>query len=350
MLNDAVDAVNSPERGGWIDELPDGLLVCTLEGVIAVANERLAEMSGYSSTELVGMAVEDLVPRASRGHHPELRRAFVAAGATRPMGPGVQLTLLRHDDSELPVEISLAPLEGQRGVVAIIRDVTARLRAEALVRNASDLLTVADERERIARDLHDTVLQRLFGLGLELQAAAIRAPGDLAERIETSVDEIDRIIREIRTAVFTLGSAGRTGSLGQELSAVTVQAKRVLGFAPRLRMDGPVETATTPEIRVELLASMREALTNIARHANATEAEVELRATDVLSMRVLDNGRGVSISGTATEGNGLRNMAERARLLGGGCTIARRADRGSELHWWVPLPGEAQSTAPAALT
>ena len=348
VLNDAVDAVNSPERGGWIDELPDGLLVCTLEGVIAVANERLAEMSGYTSAELVGMTVEDLVPRASRDHHPDLRRAFVAAGATRPMGPGVQLTLLRHDLSELPVEISLAPLEGQRGVVAIIRDVTARLRAEALVRNASDLLTVADERERIARDLHDTVLQRLFGLGLELQAAAIRAPADLAERIETGVDEIDRIIREIRTAVFTLGSAGRTGSLGQELSAVTVQAKRVLGFAPRLRMDGPVETATTPEIRVELLASMREALTNIARHANATEAEVELCATDVLSMRVLDNGRGVSTTVGVSEGNGLRNMAERARLLGGGCTIARRADRGSELHWWVPLPDEGQPASPAA--
>ena len=348
MLNDAIATVNSPDGASWIDELPDGLLICTVEGSIAVANARLADMTGYTLSELVGMAVEDLVPAASRQRHPHLRQGFIAAGATRPMGPGVQLTMQRRDGSELPVEISLAPLDDDRGVVAIVRDVTARLRSEALLRTTSDLLTVADERERIARDLHDTVLQRLFGLGLELQAAAIRAPADLAERIEHSVDEIDRIIREIRTAVFTLGSAGRTGSLGQELSAVTVQAKRVLGFAPRLRMDGPVESATTPEMRVELLASMREALTNVARHANATEAEVELRATDMLSMRVLDNGRGVSAADAISEGNGLRNMAERARLLGGGCTISRRPERGSELHWWVPLPADGAEPSPGS--
>lgn len=346
VIDDALEAISTPDGAGWVDELPDGLLVCTVDGTITFANSRLADMTGYSRTELVGLLVEQLVPVASRERHPALRSAFVAAGATRSMGPGMQLTLQRSDGSELPVEISLSPLDDARGVIAILRDVTTRLRAEALVRTTTDLLTVADERERIARDLHDTVLQRLFGLGLELQATAIRAPADLAERIETSVDEIDRIIREIRTAVFTLGSAGRSGSLGQELSAVTVQAKRVLGFAPRLRLDGPVETAISPEIRVELLASMREALTNIARHANATEAEIELQAGDLLSMRVLDNGRGVSESHAVSEGNGLRNMAERARLLGGGCSIARRSDRGSELHWWVPLPEDGSGESP----
>jgi PAS domain S-box-containing protein len=305
-----------------------------------LANARLADMARYAVGDLVGSSVERLVPPASRDRHPALRATFVGAGATRPMGPGVHLTMLRADGTEVPVEISLSPLEGHQGAIAVVRDVSERLQAEALLRTTSDLLTLADERERIARDLHDTVLQRLFGLGLELQAMAIRAPGDLANRIEAGVDEIDRIIREIRTAVFTLGSASRTGSLGQELNALTLQAKRVLGFAPRLRLDGPVESSITPEIRVELLASMREALTNIARHAHATEAEVELSASDVLTMRVLDNGRGIAVDPHSVAGNGLRNMAERARLLGGGCTIAARHDRGTELHWWVPLPAE----------
>ena len=338
MPNDSLTALVASGGSRWIDLLPDGVLVCDLDGVIVVANSRLAAMSGHTIEELLGTSVETLVPAASRNRHPALRATFVGAGATRPMGPGVHLTMLRADGTELPVEISLSPLDGGQGAIAVVRDVTERLQAEALLRTTSDLLTLADERERIARDLHDTVLQRLFGLGLELQAMAIRAPADLSERIESGVDEIDRIIREIRTAVFTLGSAARTGSLGQELNALTLQAKRELGFTPRLRLDGPVESSITPEIRVELLASMREALTNIARHANATDAEVELSAADVLSMRVLDNGKGIGPGVDTVSGNGLRNMAERARLLGGACTISPRPERGSELHWWVPLP------------
>ena len=103
-------------------------------------------------------------------------------------------------------------------------------------------------------------------------------------------------------------------------------------------MDGPVENAITPEIRVELLASLREALTNVARHANATEAEIELQAHDVLVLRVLDNGRNPPADFDMSSGNGLRNMAERARLLGGDSKISpRSAGRGCELHWWVPL-------------
>ncbi len=326
------------EFATWINELPDGLILVHSDGIIRLVNERFIAMSGYTAAELVGSNVDTLVPSRWRDRHEVLREQFVDANQARSMAPGEQLTLRRKDDSEVPVEISLSPLRTghPQGVVAIVRDVTERLRAEAVLHNTSELLTLAGERERIARDLHDTVLQRLFGLGLELQATAIRSPA-VSERIEHAVDEIDLIIREIRTAVFTLGSAGREGSLGQELSTVTAQAKRVLGYSPRVRMDGPVETATTPEIRTELLASLREALTNVARHANATEAEIELVATDILVLRVLDNGRGMSAEFDTNSGNGLRNMAERAKLLGGGCSLVPRPERGAELRWWVPL-------------
>jgi signal transduction histidine kinase len=260
------------------------------------------------------------------------------------MGPGLELRLVRRDGTLLPVEISLAPISiGEAGtvspgVVAIVRDVSERLRAAQTLRTAQDLLTLAQERERIARDLHDTVLQRLFGLGMELQATAMRAEQGVGERLERAVDEIDRIIREIRTAVFTLGSAGREGSLGQELGTVVAQSARVLGWTPRLRMDGPVESSITPEIRVELMASLREALGNVARHAHGTEAEVEITADDRIVMRVLDNGRGVPADVDVTAGNGLRNMAERARSLGGDCAVGPRPERGTELRWWVPIP------------
>ncbi len=344
ILDDVATDVPRPATPGfenWIDDLPDGLVVSRPDGTIRVVNAQLAAMSGYDKCELIGANIDMLVPNRSRDRHAALRHGFVEADRARPMGPGMQLSLQRKDGSELPVEISLSPLTmpDHRGVVAIVRDVTERLRAESVLRTTSELLTLAGERERIARDLHDTVLQRLFGLGLELQATSIRAQNDaITDRIEHAVDEIDLIIREIRTAVFTFGSAGRDGSLGQELSTVTAQAKRVLGYSPRVRMDGPVETATTPEIRTELMASLREALTNVARHAGASEAEIELVATDVLTLRVLDNGRGVPDGFDTAGGNGVRNMAERARLLGGGCSLGPRAEKaGSELCWWVPL-------------
>ena len=324
----------------WIDELPDGLLICARDGRITVVNGCLAQMAGYGREELIGQPLEVLVPHQHRAAHPAHRREFVEANVTRPMGVGMELRLLRKDSVEIPVEISLAPVPGERGggVIAIVRDVSERIRAEQALRTTGELLALAHERERIARDLHDTVLQRLFGLGLELQALAINAGDGLSGRVEDAVDEIDLIIREIRTAVFTLGAAGRSGSLGQELSTVVSQAKRVLGYTPRLRLDGPVETATTTEIQVELLASLREALTNVGRHAHATETEIEVEAGDIVVLRVLDNGKGVPESFDVTSGNGLRNMAERARLLGGGCTVSPRAEQGTELRWWVPLP------------
>ncbi len=327
---------------GWIDDLPDGLLACTGDGTITAANLRLADMVGCPRIQLIGSSVDRLVPGASRGHHPALREGFLTAEATRPMGLGSHLTMLRNDGSELPVEISLSPLTDGRGVVAIVRDVSERLQAESMLRITGDLLTLADERERIARDLHDTVLQRLFGLGLELEATAIRAPADMAGRIGSAVDEIDRIIRELRTAVFTLTSARREGSLGQELTTLTLQAKRILGFSPRLVIEGPVETEITPAVRAELLACMREALTNVGRHAGASEAEIEIHAGEAITMRIIDNGRGISneVANGSNSGNGLRNIATRARLLGGDCSIVQRPKGGTELIWSVPIAAD----------
>jgi len=331
----------------WIDQLPDGVVVCGRDGTISLVNDTFIRMSGYERDELLGMPIDGLVPSKIRHRHVGLRRDFMEEGATRPMGAGLSLHLQRRDDELLPVEISLAPItNGVAGtanaslaVLAIVRDVSERRRAEEALRTTGELLSLASERERIARDLHDTVLQRLFGLGLELQALAMRAQPTVAERVEEAVDEIDLIIREIRTAVFTLGAASRAGSFGQELNTVVSQAKRVLGFSPRLRLDGPVESAISQEIRTELLASLREALANVGRHSGGTEAEIDLTAAEqTLTLRVLDNGKGVPSTFDTASGNGLRNMAERARLLGGDCSLSPRPERGTELLWWVPLP------------
>jgi signal transduction histidine kinase len=221
--------------------------------------------------------------------------------------------------------------------VASVRDVTERLEAERRLRTADDALALADERERIARDLHDTVLQRLFGLGLELQATAMRSDGASAERLESAVDEIDRIIRDIRTSVFTLGASGRQGSFGQELAEVATQAKRILGFAPQLRLDGPVESLITGDVRSELVASLREALGNVARHARARSVAVEIVCDEHVTLRVTDDGVGLPSGGAPNGGNGITNLSTRAERLAGSCSVANREAGGVELVWQVPL-------------
>jgi signal transduction histidine kinase len=200
------------------------------------------------------------------------------------------------------------------------------------------LLALADERDRIARDLHDTVLQRLFGLGLELQALTSRTEPMLAAQLTRAVDELDLIIREIRTTVFTLGSAQREGSFGQELGTVVAQSSRVLGFTPRVRIDGPIEAAMPPAVRTELIASLREMLGNVGRHAGASMAEVVLTLEDDdVHLTVQDNGRGLDAEVKVYEGNGLRNIRERARSLGGECTVGNGPQGGCLVRWHAPL-------------
>ena len=97
MPNDSITALVESAGSRWIDELPDGVLVCDLDGTIVVVNTRMAAMSGYDLGDLVGTSIETLVPAASRGRHPALRATFLDAGAARPMGPGVHLTMLRSD-------------------------------------------------------------------------------------------------------------------------------------------------------------------------------------------------------------------------------------------------------------
>lgn len=318
---------------------PDGLVIADADGHIVYANAAMCQISGFDRDDLIGRSVDDLIPPDLREAHADHRAQFARAPRTRPMGRGLPLKAVRKDGSEFAVEISLSPIESPVGVLTIasVRDITDRLEQSERLRSAAELLALSTERERIARDLHDTVLQRLFGLGLELQALGMRSDPSVSQRVESAVDEIDLIIREIRTSVFTLGSAQRAGSLGAELGDVIAQATRVLGFTPRLRIDGPVESMVSPEIRIELVASLREALGNVARHARATEAVVELAVDDMLVLTVRDNGAGLPPGFEASAGNGLRNLLSRAQLLGGSCSIADAPDGGAVMHWRVPL-------------
>jgi PAS domain S-box-containing protein len=328
-----------------VDRAPDGVLIVDGHGTIRYANESMYRVAACADGSLVGRNVDELVPEGVRARHAGLRESFARRPTQRPMGSGLALSLQREDGSLVPVEISLSPLEhgGDRFVIAAVRDVTERRENQRRLALANEQLALLDERERIGRDLHDVVLQHLYGMGLTVQAIASRAGGDTGGRLEHVVDEIDKVISEVRTIVFTLGTSNSVGNLGQELADVMAQSSRVLGFTPSLRLEGPVESVLSDDIRGELVTTMREGLGNVARHARASEAAVVVQVDDGhVTLTVADNGVGPppASSGGGTAGHGLPSLKARARALGGTCTLEPATPTGAELRWTVPFTAQ----------
>ncbi len=191
------------------------------------------------------------------------------------------------------------------------------------------------DRERIARDLHDIVIQRLFATGLQLQGVAAMTGGSaIADRLDKSVADLDDTIKAIRGTIFELQD--RSGdSLRAAVRKLVKEYVPVLGFTPIVRTSGPVDTAVLPALGSQLLAVLREAVSNVARHALADAAEVDVVvAGDRLELRVADDG--VGLPAEVSE-SGLRNARRRADDLGGTLEVSRVGDRGTVLVWRVPL-------------
>jgi len=201
-------------------------------------------------------------------------------------------------------------------------------------------LALVDERERIARDLHDTVIQRLFGVGLHLQSILPVVPLEEAkERIADAIGELDEVIRQVRTTIFALDiPAPARGGLRSQVLEVCTQASRSLGFDPEVSFRGPVDRSVPSSVVPEVLAALREALANVARHARASRVQVELRAEDHLILTVRDDGIGPPPEPQGRRGRGLGNLANRAAALGGGFSLAHGPEGGAVATWWVPLP------------
>jgi signal transduction histidine kinase len=195
-----------------------------------------------------------------------------------------------------------------------------------------------EDQERIARDLHDTVIQRLFATGLSLQGA-LRLLDDeqAAGRIQTAVDDLDETVKEIRSAIFGLG-ANRDKGDGLRARALDVVNDCVAGatFDPHVVFDGPVDTAPD-DLGVDLLATLREALTNVVRHAGATRVSVSVHHTGTaVVLKVSDDGAGAPGSDVVA-GNGVVNMRERAERRRGTLDLRPASPHGTVLEWTVPL-------------
>jgi signal transduction histidine kinase len=199
-----------------------------------------------------------------------------------------------------------------------------------------EMLAVLEDRDRIARDLHDVVIQRLFATGLQLQSAArLAVRPQVADRISGAVDDLDATIRDIRSAIFELRTPA-TADLRADIRATVDAAAASLGFRPSLTLDGPVDSAVPGELRQDLVAVLREALSNVVKHAHANRVTVHIGVTGTrLSIRVTDDGPATPAG--LDERSGLRNMRDRAERHGGTLTITPTGDTGITIDWTIPL-------------
>jgi len=207
-------------------------------------------------------------------------------------------------------------------------------------RRDAERFAVFEDRDRIARDLHDLVIQRLFATGMQLQGAARligEHPQEADVRVRRAVDDLDGTIRELRSTIYGLQAPhDQPSSLRALLLQVVDAGVEQLGFTPSLRLDGLLDTIVPVEVSEHLLAALRESLSNAARHASATTVEILVAARDgELLLEVTDNGVGLPAEGRRS---GLANLAARAAALGGGLDLSSETGKGTCVRWSVPLP------------
>lgn len=209
------------------------------------------------------------------------------------------------------------------------------LELERARKNREEMSLLAD-RERIGRDLHDHVIQRLFAAGLGLQSTVgLIDRVQARERVAEAIDALDETIREIRNAIFGLSRAAAADQLRAQVTAVAEQARDALGFEPTLTFVGPVDTAVPADVVPHVLAVVREGFANTARHASARSAGARIEAgARKLTVTVHDDGVGL---GSPTRSSGLANLAERAAFYGGTFEAESREQGGTRLVWSIPL-------------
>ncbi|MER7540640.1 GAF domain-containing protein [Streptomyces sp. NPDC097704] len=240
------------------------------------------------------------------------------------------LLLARPVGGQAFTEAEIGPLLGFADQAALALELAAR-------RSDAEQLALLEDRDRIARDLHDLAIQRLFATGMTLQSAARMIPHEApAERVARAVGDLDETIRIIRSTIFGLRVREEAGpSLRAQVSQAVGQAHGTLGFAPRLIMEGLLDTDVPDNLAQDITAVLGEALSNAARHAQATRVEVSLRATGgEVVLEVTDNGIGLP---DGVDRSGLRNLAVRAEKADGTFTATAPPGGGTVLVWSAPL-------------
>jgi len=319
---------------------PDGIVVVDKNGTIVAINKQVTEILGYEDSELVDQPVETLLVDPLRKLHVSHRDGYIASPHPRSMAASLQLAALHKNGDEIPVDIALSPFDADDQIytIAALRDATVRIEAEHAISDADEWRAIIDDRQRIARDLHDTIIQDIFAAGMGLQALQRRIPEEGPRtQLGDAVSHLDSVITRLRKVIFNLTQGDETESIDVASRRVIAEAINGSGIEIAITVT-PDDRALPARTQEHVLATLQEALSNAVRHANASKVDILIEASNsVCRLCVADNGEGMPDAAATRPGFGLTNMINRAQVLGGSCDITPRPGGGTIVEWKVPL-------------
>jgi PAS domain S-box-containing protein len=314
-----------------VDSLHDGVIELDMDGKqIVRVNHQFCETVGYPEATILA---EGFSPSwMNRDEFKDLCRRLEGRSAD------FEVTLHRSDGRSVPTALHATLItepDGKTLWVLIFNDLTEERNAAMVLADARARIAIADDRDRIARDLHDTVIQRLFATGMSLQAALGRP--DPNDRIERAVAGIDEAIRYLRTSIFTLRSADDTMNIADSLLALVEEARRLFTCPVTIEIDGGIDAHLANNVGEDVLALVRETISNSAKHAKASLVTITAGSRgDTLTIEIADDGVGFDPA-TLTGGHGLRNLRNRAEHIGGRCTITSSPGNGTRTQFLIPI-------------
>ena len=332
-----------------IANAPDGVLLVDARGIIVLANPQACELFGYTEEELLQQSIELLVPEDRRSGHIAQRQSFQNQPSVRPMGVGQDLTGLRRDGTEFPVEISLASTgeDQHRMAIAVVRDVSERREIEE---ERADLITIVQrqlERDRIARDLHDDIIQSVYAVGLSLQASRNDASLSRDDLIQRTIVELNGVISDIRAYMRELTSNDIDGHPAGMFAA---RLEELVSGADQPRWTVNVSLSEPPraELQRQIHRLVKELVSNTQRHAQASKASITLiQDNHQLEITIQDDGVGFDPEHVREGAFGLNSVRNRVADLGGQVQIQSNPSSGTRARISIPLPARAVAEPPS---
>ena len=324
-----------------IDSAPDGFVVVDEAGLIVFANRTVEHLFDYEPDELMGRSVNMLIPERFHGVHLSHRTSYMKDPRIRPMGLGLDLVGRRKDGSEFPVEISLSPLKTADRTLytAIVRDISERKVMEDERLALEMQLETERERDRIAMDLHDGIMQDIYAasLSLELALSAGDASTEAAEGIERVIDQLQAVVRNIRSYIFDLRPREFSGDLAEAVSNLAHEFQQNSQIATEVEINVSATPSLSTSLTVYNIA--HEGLSNIQRHAHAEQVRIALDVSDSGGhLLIVDDGVGFEIGADRGQSHrGLRNMLTRARSIDAELQLDSSPGNGSRVSLRFPV-------------